>query len=89
MILGRVVEGDAQFEWQDLSACQGMAEKRRSDGTVVDYFFDTYEDIPESREAVEALCASCPVQQNCLIYGVTNRLSGVWGGKYLEDGAIK
>ena len=66
-----------------------MAEPRREDGTVIDYFFDTYEDEPEGRVSTEALCASCPVQQNCLIYGLTNKCTGVWGGKYLEDGTIK
>lgn len=89
MILRHVVSGDANFHWQDLAACRGMAEKRKPNGEVVDYFFDTYETDEESRDAVKALCASCPVRQNCLIYGLENKLSGVWGGEYLEDGTIK
>ncbi len=93
MILARSIEGDAKFVWQDLAACIGMAEKTQvsEDGVekVTDYFFDTYEQEEESRDAVKALCHSCPVRTNCLIYGLEKKASGVWGGEYLEDGTIK
>jgi Transcription factor WhiB len=93
MILSRVIAGDAEFRWQDLAACTGMAEPRTvtADGveTVTDYFFDTYENDPGSREPTKALCMSCPVRQNCLIFALENKFSGLWGGEYLEDGTIK
>ena len=93
MILGRSIDGDRTFVWQDLAACIGMAEPREvsEDGVekVTDYFFDTYEQDEDSRDATKALCQSCDVKSNCLIYGLKNKQSGVWGGEYLEDGTIK
>lgn len=90
MILSRSIAGDADFQWQDLAACKGMAQKRRPGETeAVDFFFDTFETDPGVRDGVRELCASCPVRQNCLEYGITNRLSGVWGGEYLVDGQIQ
>jgi len=92
VILARSISGDATFVWQDLAACIGMAEPREisEDGveTVIDYFFDTFEQDPECRDAVRALCHSCDVRPNCLIYALENKLSGVWGGEVLQDGAI-
>lgn len=88
MILGRSINGNAEFHWQDLAACIGMAQPRVN-GKVVDYFFDTYEEQPESRDATVALCRSCPVRENCLIEGLEKKVTGVWGGEYLEDGTIK
>lgn len=66
------------FNWIDLGLC------RKID---TEYFFDKYESSPEIARAVDAMCDSCPVQQECGMAGkngVNGKTGeyGVWGGIY-------
>lgn len=94
MILSQSIAGDRDFEWRDLAACQGMAQPRdknpdtNPDGKATDLFFDTYEEDEESRFYTEAVCASCPVRENCLMEALDKRYSGLWGGVWLDNGRI-
>lgn len=66
----------SSLKWQDEAACIG---------TPVDLFFELYE--INGREA-DAICNECPVQKECLLFGVGTKSHGCWGGIYLEDGSI-
>lgn len=68
-----------QHLWKDNALCLG------SDTNI---FFEQYEDNEESREAIDSLCQSCPVQKTCFAVGVSGKEWGVWGGIYLENGEI-
>ena len=89
LILAQVRNGDRNFDWKDLAACAGMAQPRRPDGKAIDYFYDTYEDEPETRDSTKRICRACPVRENCLIEGISGGETGVWGGEYLENGSIQ
>ncbi len=71
------------LEWQDAAACKGMGDK------FINTFFDDYEQDPQSRPAVEAMCNTCPVNDFCLAFGIGTESTGVWGGKYLVRGKVK
>lgn len=73
--------------WQQHALCVGMTSRRNEDGTVTDIFFDTYESDPQVREQVKELCSLCPSRRPCKYFGETNKLSGVFGGEYLDRGA--
>lgn len=48
--------------------------------------FDTkYEDESMAR-MVDEICLSCPVMKQCLMQGVQNNETTVWGGFYLVNG---
>lgn len=53
-----------------------------------DIFFDKYEESEDLRPAVDKLCSECNVARKCFAVGITSKEWGVWGGVYLEDGAI-
>lgn len=74
------------MSWEDDGLCRGTAQPRKSNGDVVDWFFDTYEKDAQTRVQVKELCNSCPVQVACHYTGTTEGYSGVWGGVYLENG---
>jgi hypothetical protein len=78
---------EKEFVWQDLAACDSMTGVRRPDGTVDDWFFDSYENSTVA-EQVDEMCRRCPVRRNCLYAGVTNNEQGVWGGFYLTNGKM-
>jgi hypothetical protein len=40
------------------------------------------------RAARDAGCNGCPVIADCLLFGVTNRQSGIYGGHLLNGGAL-
>lgn len=65
----------ADTEWTVRAACKGQP----------DLFFAAHGERPHAREAREAvakgICASCPVQQECLWYGRRHREFGIWGGE--------
>lgn len=63
--------------WREHAACIG----HDSDG-----WFDTYENSPDIRHGIDAICINCPVRQQCFGTGVSNHEWGVWAGVYLEDG---
>lgn len=58
--------------WRDAAACGQV-------GDEIDFF-----PSPEDREAIAratAICASCPVVDECLSYAMETRQSdGIWGG---------
>jgi WhiB family redox-sensing transcriptional regulator len=69
--------------WQDKAACRGM--------DVLLFFGPDGEPRPE-REIREAkakeVCASCPVQAQCLDYALGNStMHGIWGGLTVEGRA--
>jgi hypothetical protein len=51
-------------------------------------FFEKYEEEEPLRSAVDQLCSKCPVAKKCFAVGVSTKEWGVWGGIYLEAGAI-
>jgi WhiB family redox-sensing transcriptional regulator len=62
------------LRWMDRAACTGVDP---------DLFFPPKGDsVPgESATAAKAVCASCPVRDDCLQYALTtNQRYGVWGG---------
>ena len=68
-----------QHEWKDNAACKGYD---------TNLFFDIYEEEPQHRPAIDAVCAGCPVARQCFAVGVSQKDWGVWGGVYLEAGKI-
>jgi hypothetical protein len=68
-----------RHEWKDEAACLGQD---------VELFFDKYEEQPEVRDGVDAICQQCPVRKMCFANGITNKEWGIWGGVYLENGEI-
>ncbi|WLP92850.1 WhiB family transcriptional regulator [Gordonia sp. NB41Y] len=34
----------------------------------------------------ERVCASCPIHEECLAWGRSNRMTGIWGGVRLQNG---
>lgn len=64
------------MSWQDRAACRGM--------DALLFFGPDGEPRPEReiREAkAKAICASCPVQAQCLNYALENSIKhGIWGG---------
>ena len=63
---------DIEFElWRDAAAC--------TDVTGVD-FFASPDNLAEIGRA-KAICASCPVREDCLAFAIdTNQSDGIWGG---------
>ncbi len=71
MITLEDIAHQAESDWQDAAAC------RSSDPGM---FFPDREDV-ESIVRAKAVCASCPVREECLAYAVElNQSEGIWGG---------
>lgn len=73
MTVNRIQDWDAAG-WRDRAAC------RDSDP---DLFFPAGSTGPALEEirAAKALCATCPVQDQCLAFALeTNQDAGIWGG---------
>jgi hypothetical protein len=68
-----------QHLWKDDAPCRDLK---------TDLFFDEYEENPDTRYMVDALCRQCPLSRKCLAVAVSNKEWGVWGGVYFEDGKI-
>ncbi len=69
--------------WQDRAACRGI------DSLL---FFAPDGELRREREIREAkakeVCASCPVQAQCLEYALANSIKhGIWGGLNEEERA--
>jgi hypothetical protein len=64
------------FEWSDLALCKNIQDP--------DLFFERYEEDPGIARAVDAMCAACPVQQECGVTGKTTKGQGCWGGVYWD-----
>jgi WhiB family redox-sensing transcriptional regulator len=60
--------------WQLRAACNGMDREM---------FFRPDQDVAPLR----AVCASCPVQRDCLDYANEHRLLGFWGGATEDERA--
>jgi WhiB family redox-sensing transcriptional regulator len=62
------------YPWSDLAACKGRT----------DYFFTTDGEKPRdriNRETVaKAICAKCPVVEECLEQAIHAEERGIWGG---------
>lgn len=65
--------------WQDVALCQNTE-------MPINQFFDDYEHSSKTARAVDALCAVCPVKNECLNEAIDNNETGVWGGVYLKNG---
>lgn len=65
--------------WKDNAACLNYD---------TELFFDKYEENLELRPKIDSLCAGCPVRRKCFATGVSEKVIGVWGGVYFEDGKI-
>jgi hypothetical protein len=66
-------------KWKDSASCL------KYDTNI---FFDKYEEEEKLRPAVDKLCSECKVVKTCFAVGVSSKEWGVWGGVYLESGAI-
>ncbi len=74
MTEGLVPEPDMDHpSWRELAACLRLEEGE------VDFFPDP-EDVGAIAVA-KAVCATCPVAEECLAYAIeTNQSEGIWGG---------
>lgn len=63
--------------WEGEALCKGLDKE---------YFFDKYEQEAEIALQVDELCLACPVRKECLEDGLSEGLTGVWGGIYLTLG---
>lgn len=66
-------------EWRHEAACLSHDP---------DYWFPAGETGPAAEQIryAKRVCASCPVQEECLEYAVvTNQVSGIWGGLTEEE----
>ncbi len=81
MTEGLVPEPEMEFEnWRELAACV------RLDEGEVDFFPDP-EDVGAIAVA-KAVCATCPVAEECLAYAIeTNQSEGIWGGLTAKERA--
>jgi len=62
---------EPEDDWRDQAACAGSGD---------DLFFPIGEDESAAGPA-KAVCALCPVKDECLQYArATNQTEGVWGG---------
>jgi WhiB family transcriptional regulator, redox-sensing transcriptional regulator len=72
--------------WQLKAACRGLVH-----GGGTDWFFPpdnpggpkAGKGVTGEKERVEkakAVCAECPVMQECLKYAIENECHGIWGG---------
>lgn len=66
-------------DWRDFAVCRGQTT----------LFFARKAERPQARARREAkagqLCASCPVQPQCLEFSRENREYGFWAGESEED----
>lgn len=52
------------------------------------YFFEDYLRSREIYDLVNSTCRACPVRTICLNYGKNMKSTGVWGGRWLQNGVI-
>lgn len=77
-----LLAGNNDLEWQNLASCRNIDE------SMMDIFFDTYEEDEVVAEQADNLCISCPVADFCLQYGLETKSTGLWGGIYLKRGVV-
>jgi hypothetical protein len=66
-------------KWVDSAACRDQD---------TNLFFEKYEESIPVRLDIDKLCQECPVVRQCFAIGISQKEWGVWGGVYLENGAI-
>ncbi len=64
--------------WRDYALCRN--------GVPVEHFFDEYKENVAIAKAVDEMCLSCPVFQQCQSEAVQNREYGVWAGVFRKNG---
>jgi hypothetical protein len=67
------------FDWWHLGICRGMD---------TNLFYEKYEADINIAKSIDEACLSCPVINMCYESGVENNEYGVWGGVYLNSGAL-
>jgi len=67
------------LEWWNLAICNGMD---------TNLFYDKYEADINIAKNIDEACLSCPVIKMCYESGIQNNEYGVWGGVYLNAGAL-
>lgn len=77
-VASKLASLEAEARWQDRASCKGM------DPTL--FFGPEYaETVKEKRDredAAKAVCAECPVRNECLEYALDAREAyGIWGGR--------
>jgi hypothetical protein len=72
------VDGE-DLDWWHLSVCRGMD---------TNLFYEKYEVDDKIAKNIDEACLACPVIKMCYKNGVENNEHGVWGGVYLNSGAI-
>lgn len=75
-----------------------LRDFRRCDETIA-WAFDPWSQEEAAEHGVEAvedrvtlakqICAKCPVAQECLTYGLTNELTGVYGGTLITEAELR
>jgi WhiB family redox-sensing transcriptional regulator len=62
---------DTEEPWREQSACASYS---------ADVFFPP-SDVPGAARTAKTICATCPVQEECLSFALdTGQSDGVWGG---------
>jgi WhiB family transcriptional regulator, redox-sensing transcriptional regulator len=62
---------DLEEPWRDQAACASYS---------AEVFFPP-SDVPEAARTAKSICATCPVQEECLSFALeTAQSDGVWGG---------
>ena len=65
------------MHWRTQAAC------RTADPAL--FFPDTEEQAATCLPVAAALCAGCPVSEDCAAYAEVSNVSGIWAGRLYED----
>lgn len=68
---------EATLSWHQLAFCKGMS---------LNWFYEGYEDDEELAKAMDEICLSCPVMNECLMEATDNKDFGLRGAIYLNNG---
>jgi hypothetical protein len=69
-------------DWMDYANCGGGSEED------AEKFFDRYLESEETVREVHVMCTSCPVNTECFNFGTHMKATGVWGGRWLQNGRV-
>ena len=78
-------ETDEDKTWRELAAC-----KEAENPNIFNHAVD-HESITEALEAyqeAQTFCDSCPVANECLNFGTSNKETGIYAGVYLREGKV-
>jgi WhiB family redox-sensing transcriptional regulator len=74
------VNTGASIPWSDVPQPGDWVERARCRGTDAPHFFPVSA-LESASEIARAICAGCPVRDDCAAYALDNPgLVGVWGG---------